>query len=184
MKSKIYNIVPRNSTGTLYSKPIIINEYSSNNGKNNNNEIINFSIKKDGINQILNADILSKRIKWKLKSKEIGNKNIKFTIFKIFNNLNKKYKTVNTIMLNYKYKVNHWYDIINIIDVNSEIVSYNVIIKGRISSRVGASRTKTYLYKTNTKLLKNLTDSNINKLILKNGSIGINIKINALLAIK
>jgi hypothetical protein len=58
------------------------------------------------------------------------------------------------------------------------------MIKGRISSRVGASRTKTYLYKTNTKQLKNLTDSNINKLILKNGSTGINIKIDSLLAIR
>jgi len=74
---------------------------------NNNNEIININMKKTK-NQILNADLLSKRIKLKLKSKEIGNKNIKLTIFKLFNNLNKKYKTINTANLNkYKFKVNN-----------------------------------------------------------------------------
>jgi hypothetical protein len=169
----------------ILSKPIIMNEYSSNKSKLNNNEIINI-LSKVKKNQILNADILSKRIKLKLKSKEISNRNIKLTIFKLFNNLNKKYRTINTTSLNnkYKFKVNNWYDIINIIDVKSELVSYKIMIKGRISSRVGASRTKTYLYKTNTKQLKNLTDSNINKLILKNGSTGINIKIDSLLAIR
>ena len=171
----------------ILSKPIIINEYSSNRGKNNNNEIINISMKSvNETNQILNADLLSKRIRLKLKSKEINNKNIKLTIFKLFNLFNKKYKTINTAIINnrYKLKVNNWYDIINIIDVNSEIVSYKIMIKGRISSRVGASRTKTYLYKTNTKQLNNLTDFNISKLILKNGSTGINIKIDSLLAIR
>jgi hypothetical protein len=91
----------------IFSKPIIINEYSSNNSKQNNNEIINISMKKNKKNKILNADLLSKRIKLKLKSKEIGNKNIKFTILKTFNTLNKKYKTVNTTMINHKYKVNN-----------------------------------------------------------------------------
>lgn len=90
----------------------LINEYSSNNNKYNKvmtNEIINISLKRNRneINQILNADLLSKKIKLKLKSKEIGNKNVKLTIFKIFNNFNKKYKTINTAMLNNKYKVNN-----------------------------------------------------------------------------
>jgi hypothetical protein len=171
----------------ILSKPVIMNSLlgTSSNNFSNNNEIININMKKIK-NQILNADLLSKRIRFKLKSKEIGNKNVKLAILRMFNNLNKKYKTINTANLNNKnkYKVNNWYDIINILDVNSEIVSYNIIIKGRISSRVGASRTKTYLYKTNTKQLSNLSDFNINKLILKNGSIGINIRIDSLLAIR
>jgi hypothetical protein len=85
----------------------LMNEYSLNNSKCNYNEIININMKKNEKSQILNADLLSKRIKLKLKSKEIGNRNIKFTIFKIFNNLNKKYKTINIAMLNNKYKVNN-----------------------------------------------------------------------------
>jgi hypothetical protein len=92
----------------ILSKPIIMNEYSSNKSKLNNNEIINI-LSKVKKNQILNADILSKRIKLKLKSKEISNRNIKLTIFKLFNNLNKKYRTINTTSLNnkYKFKVNN-----------------------------------------------------------------------------
>jgi hypothetical protein len=69
-------------------------------------------------------------------------------------------------------------------DINPEIVSYKLIIKGRISSRAGASRTRTYLYKTNTKQFKNLSDSNTNKIILKNGSTGINIRIDSILIVK
>ena len=57
------------------------------------------------------------------------------------------------------------------------------MVRGRISSKKGASRTKTYLYQTNTKQLDNLTERNINKLILKNGSTGINIRIDSFLAI-
>jgi hypothetical protein len=57
------------------------------------------------------------------------------------------------------------------------------MIKGRISSQRGATRTKTYSYQTNTKQLKNLTERNIKLLILKNGSTGINIKIDSFLAI-
>jgi len=181
--SKSVSLIHDSDTYSV-SQPIIMNEFNSNRNKLNRNEIINILLKDKG-NQILNADLLSKRIRLKLKSKEIGNKNIKLTIFKLFNNLNKKYKTINLNFNNrYKLKVNNWYDIINILDVNSEIISYKIIIKGRISSRVGASRTKTYLNKTNTKQLKNLTDFNVNKLILKNGSIGINIKIDSLLLIR
>jgi hypothetical protein len=170
----------------ILSKPIIMNEYNSNSGKKNNNEIININMNSNNKEpQILNANLLSKRIRLKLKSKEINNKNIKFTIFKIFNKLNKKYKTINTTYLSRdKLNVNNWYDIVNITDVKSEIVSYKIMIKGRISSRVGASRTKTYLYKTNTKQLNNFTDSSISQLILKNGSTGIKIKIDSLLKIK
>jgi hypothetical protein len=70
-----------------------MNEYSSNNIKYNNNQIINIQMK--SLNQILNSDLLSKKIKIKLKSKEIANKNIKFAIFNIFKLLKKKYKTIN-----------------------------------------------------------------------------------------
>jgi hypothetical protein len=97
----------------ILSKPIIMNEYSSNNIKNNNNQIINIQIK--SLNQILNADLLSKKIKIKLKSKEIGNKNIKFAIFNIFKLLKKKYKTINPAIFRknisqykfYKNKINN-----------------------------------------------------------------------------
>jgi hypothetical protein len=92
----------------ILSKPVIMNEYSSNNSKSNNNEILNINMKKTK-NQILNADLLNKRIRFKLKSKEIGNKNVKLAILRMFNNLNKKYKTINTANFNNKnkYRVNN-----------------------------------------------------------------------------
>jgi hypothetical protein len=93
----------------ILSKPVIMTN-CSNNSKSNNNEILNINMKKTK-NQILNADLLSKRIRFKLKSKEIGNKNVKLAILRIFNNLNKKYKTINTanFYLNNKnkYRVNN-----------------------------------------------------------------------------
>jgi hypothetical protein len=94
----------------ILSKPVIMNSLlgTSSNNFSNNNEIININMKKIK-NQILNADLLSKRIRFKLKSKEIGNKNVKLAILRMFNNLNKKYKTINTANLNNKnkYKVNN-----------------------------------------------------------------------------
>ena len=176
----------------MISKPIIINEYSNNNKKNNNNQIVNIKMESLKGFQIFNTDLLNKKIRIKLKSKEIGNKNIKFTIFRIFRNMKHKYKTIKPVILHkntgklkyYKYKIKNWYNIINIADINSEIINYKIMIKGRISSKKGASRTKSYIYETNTKRLKNLTDYNVNSLILKNGSTGINIKIDSFLAIK
>ena len=78
----------------ILSKPII-NKYSL------NNQIINIEMKSLKASQILNTDLLSKKIRIKLKSKEIANKNIKFTIFNIFKNIKKKYKTINPILFRY-----------------------------------------------------------------------------------
>jgi hypothetical protein len=79
-----------------------------------------------------------------------------------------------------KINQKNWYDIININNIHSYITSYKIIIKGRISTK--GSRSKTYLLQSNSKYSTN-NDKNIKALILKNGSTGINIRIDSILII-
>jgi hypothetical protein len=172
----------------LISKPILIGR--------NENKIINIQmnslLKRE---KILNTDLLGKIIKIYIKDKEIKNKSLKSEIKKLFTITNtrltsvsfvkkKTSKLINELQNNYEGIVKNWYDIINIKEVKSEISCIIIKIKGRINTRIEASRTKTYIYKSNTKQNKDIGEVSVLKLILKNGSIGIKIYIDSINKIK
>jgi hypothetical protein len=133
----------------ILSKPKIINEYISNYAKPNTNQIINIGIRKSNKYQILNADLLSKKIRIKLKSKEIGNKSIKFTILKIFNNLNIKNKTINSIKPSSIIKIYYQDSVTSIHDnVNNLVGNYKIKVNEEKSSHSEKENNRDLLYKS------------------------------------
>lgn len=160
----------------MISKPIILDF------NNNTGEI--FNIKHSALlkrGKIYNSNLITNNIKVSLKSKEIEDKNIKSQMLKIFSITKNKF--IKNNLIGFRLQINNWYDLINVNDITSKVSSILIIVKGRITSRAGASRSKTYLFRSNTRQHNCINDISQSKLILKNGSTGIKIKIGTIIVL-